>query len=142
MSFHLRDVVPWGRSYDEYVRMFALSEADLASKMLGCGDGPASFNVEASGRGAYVVSCDPVYQYDAEALRARIAATFDEVLEQTRRNREAFVWDAIGSVEELGARRMAAMSRFLQDYAAGGSRRRYVAAALPALPFRDGHFDL
>ena len=47
MSFHLRDVVPWGRSYDEYVRMFALSEADLASKMLGCADGPASFNVEA-----------------------------------------------------------------------------------------------
>src|SRR5215211_6396765 len=122
--------------------MFALGDAELRSTILGCADGPASFNAEATRRGARVVSCDPLYQYDAGAVRIRIAATFDEVLEQTRMNRDTFVWHSIGSVDELGALRMGAMTCFLEDYAAPGSKPRYLAAALPALPFRDDAFDL
>jgi hypothetical protein len=142
LTFRLRDVVPWGRSYDEYLRMFALGDAELRSTILGCADGPASFNAEATRRGARVVSCDPLYHCNADAVRARIATTFDEVLEQTRVNRDAFVWNSIGSVEELGAVRRAAMTAFLEDYAAPRSKRRYLAAALPALPFSDDAFDL
>lgn len=44
MGFTLDKVVPWGRSYDEYVSMFDLSGADLGVRILGCGDGPAEFN--------------------------------------------------------------------------------------------------
>src|SRR5215471_7275287 len=51
-------VVPWGRSFDEYCRMFALEEPDLARRILGCGDGPASFNAVATRRGLTVTSCD------------------------------------------------------------------------------------
>ena len=32
MAFTLDKVVPWGRSYDEYVAMFALSEAISAGE--------------------------------------------------------------------------------------------------------------
>ena len=90
--FSLSSVVPWGRSFDEYVRMFALAEADLASRILGCGDGPASFNVEATRRGARVVSSDPLYQFAAAQIRQRIDETATEVLEQARRNAHEFVW--------------------------------------------------
>ena len=78
--FTLSSVVPRGRSYDEYVRMFALSDADLADRPLGCGDGPASFNSEATRRGGRVVSCDPLYQCDAAQIRQRIDETSAEVL--------------------------------------------------------------
>lgn len=44
MGFALDKVVPWGRSYEEYISMFDLSEADLQLRILGCGDGPAGFN--------------------------------------------------------------------------------------------------
>ena len=44
--FTLDKVVPWGRSFDEYQRMFALTENDLGLKIVGCGDGPANFNAE------------------------------------------------------------------------------------------------
>jgi len=142
MTFTLNDVVPWGRSYDEYVRMFALTDADLRLRTLGCADGPASFNAEASRRGARVVSCDPLYQFDADAVRARIDATAREVLEQTRANADAFVWTAIASVEELGTVRMGAMRRFLDDYEQGIRERRYLPASLPTLPFADDAFDL
>ena len=42
----LNEVVPWGRTLQEYKLMFNLSEIDLNKKILGCGDGPASFNAE------------------------------------------------------------------------------------------------
>lgn len=140
--FTLDEVVPWGRSFDEYRRMFALTEADLRLRIIGCGDGPASFNAEATRRGATVISCDPVYRWDAAQIGERIAATYDQVLDQTRRNAGEFVWDAIQSVEELGELRMAAMRDFLDDYEPGKAQGRYLHAELPALPFSNGSFEL
>lgn len=51
VAFELRDLVPWARSFDEYVAMFVLSEADLGKRILGCGDDPASINAELTSRG-------------------------------------------------------------------------------------------
>ena len=111
--FTLDKVVPWGRSFEEYRRMFALSDDDLKGRILGCGDGPASFNAEATRRGARVISCDPLYAFNADQIRERIAATSHDVLEQTKRNAKEFVWDEITSIEELRRVRMAAMNEFL-----------------------------
>ena len=141
--FTLDQVVPWGRSFDEYCRMFALTDGDLDRRILGCGDGPASFNAEATRRGHRVVSCDPMYRFDRSQVEERIAATYDQVLAQTRLNADEFVWgDRIRNVEELGQVRMAAMQAFLDDFEAGKRAGRYVDAELPRLPFDDGAFDL
>lgn len=140
--FALDQVVPWGRSFDEYRAMFALSDADLAGRILGCGDGPASFNARATGQGASVVSCDPIYQWRTEEIRQRIDQTYDTVLDQTRQNAREFVWETIASVEELGRVRMAAMGEFLADYPKGVLEGRYIEGELPSLPFSDGQFDL
>jgi hypothetical protein len=142
MMFTLSDVVPWGRSFDEYRRMFMLSEEDLQTTILGCADGPASFNAEATGRGVKVISCDPLYRLTKAQIEERIAATYDEVLDQTRRNAENFVWETIRSVEELGRVRMESMRRFLDDYETGRAERRYIAAELPVLPFDDSSAGL
>jgi hypothetical protein len=122
--------------------MFALSETDLGLRIVGCGDGPANFNAEATRRGATVVSCDPIYRYKVDQLRERIAATSEEILDQTRRNATEFVWTTIHSVDELGQIRMTAMNDLLHDYPAGRAHGRYVDAELPNLPFDDSSFDL
>lgn len=140
--FSLSSVVPWGRSFDEYQRMFALTRADLEGRVLGCADGPASFNAEATRRGYRVVSCDPIYQFDATQLSRRIDETSAEVLSQTRRNAHEFVWTDIPSVEALADIRFQAMRTFLGDVTAGKAEGRYVDAALPTLPFADQSFDL
>ncbi len=140
--FTLDQVVPWGRSFGEYSAMFSLTEVDMKGRILGCGDGPASFNAEATGRGAKVVSCDPIYAFSKEEIEARIAATYGQVIDQTRQNQSEFVWQAIASVEELGKTRMAAMQTFLDDYPAGLVQGRYLNSELPSLPFSDGQFDL
>jgi hypothetical protein len=140
--FQLDQVVPWGRSFDEYCRMFALKDADLTLRILGCGDGPASFNAEATRRGSTVISFDPIYKWEAVDIRQRIADTRDTILEQTRRNADEFVWDSIRSVDDLDRVRMGAMDSFLDDYAAGKAQGRYIEGALPTLPFADRSFDL
>jgi SAM-dependent methyltransferase len=140
--FTLDQVVPWGRSFDEYRSMFALTDDDLRLRIIGCGDGPASFNAEATRRGATVISCDPIYRWETTAIRERIAATYDLILDQTRRNADEFIWNSIPSVEALGRIRMAAMHEFLADYEPGKLQGRYVHAELPSLPFSDASFDL
>lgn len=140
--FTIQQVVPWGRSFDEYYRMFGLREDDLTLRIVGCGDGPAGFNAEATRRGAHVVSCDPVYRFDALQIRKRIQTTCEEIIEQTKQNAHEFVWTSIGSIDELARVRMAAMDDFLSDFPAGKTEGRYVDAALPKLPFDDLSFDL
>lgn len=142
MTFNLDRIVPWGRSFEEYVRMFSLTEPDLQSRILGCGDGPAAFNASLTRQGGQVVSVDPIYRFTAEEIQQRIDDTFVEVVEQTRKNRDSFLWDQIGSVDELGQLRMAAMQTFLEDYQEGRNNGRYRAAELPTLPFREKSFDL
>jgi SAM-dependent methyltransferase len=142
MGFTLDKVVPWGRSYDEYISMFDLSEADLGLRILGCGDGPAAFNASLTWRGGRIVSIDPVYAFDADQIRRRISETYETVMTQLRRNRDDFVWGVIPSVEELGQLRMAAMETFLADFDAGKQEGRYIPGELPGLPFTSGEFDL
>jgi hypothetical protein len=135
-------VYPWGRSFDEYRRMFALTDADLKGPIAGCGDGPASFNAEMFERGHRVISFDPLYQFAAGEIRRRIEVTYPRLVEWVRHNRAAFVWDATRSPGELGRIRMAAMDRFLADYEAGRTQGRYVVASLSHLPVADRRFDL
>jgi SAM-dependent methyltransferase len=52
------------------------------------------------------------------------------------------VWREFANPEVLGAIRLAAMERFLEDYDAGKAAGRYVEGALPSLPFDDETFDL
>jgi hypothetical protein len=142
MSFTLADVVPWGRSFDEYVAMFGLAERDFEGTILGCGDGPAAFNAVATERGHRVVSIDPLYDFAKGDIERRIEQTAEEIAAQTRRNAAEFVWTQFRSVDELIAARLAAMQRFLQDFPTGLQAGRYVRGALPRLPFRYGQFQL
>jgi len=140
--FTLNQVVPWGRSYDEYRAMFALLDDNLNKPILGCGDGPASFNAEATRRGYDVISVDPIYAFDAEAIRSRINDTYPTVIEQLAAYRDQYVWNRFATPDALGQARLAAMNRFLADYPDGKARGRYRTGQLPDLPFDNHTFHL
>ncbi len=142
MAQSLDRVVPWGRTFDEYVRMFDLSAANLVSRILDCAGGPASFNAEVRRLGGKAVSCDPIYEFSPAEIAMRVEETRDTVLKMTHGGRDHFVWREIKSVEHLGQVRMAAMQQFLDDLPAGLCEGRYRVAELPALPFGDAEFDL
>ncbi len=139
----LEQIIPWGRSKKEYMQMFGLDRETLLQKrILGCGDGPSSFNTEADYDGAKVVSIDPLYAYSKREIMQRIDEVVGEVMDQVRAHQDKFVWKNIPDVESLEHIRIEAMMEFLMDYEDGKEEGRYVDASLPDLPFEDDSFDL
>lgn len=143
MAFQLNSVVPWGRNMAEYRLMFQLNDNDMSKKIAGFGDGPASFNCEASRQGYSVTSFDPIYQFSKSALQKRIEEVRVTVMEQMRQNADNYVWSDIKDLDELEHIRMSAMKLFLSDYEKGREEQRYLCHELPSrIPFGDDTFDI
>jgi len=143
MGLLLKSVVPWGRNIEEYRKLFLLSYSDMRKKIAGFGDGPASFNVQASERNADVTSFDPIYCFSKEQLRERINEVRDTIISQMEENAGNYVWCRINSIQELEYIRMSAMDMFLEDYEKGKEEGRYICHSLPdRLPCDDGAFDI
>ena len=139
----LENIVPWGRSKKEYMEMFNLTQEDvLNKKILGCGDGPSSFNTEVDYDGGEVVSIDPLYAYEKKEIMKRIDEVAPVVMDEVKANADRFVWKSIPDLESLEYIRIEAMMEFLMDYEDGKEEGRYVEAQLPDLPFEDNSFDL
>jgi hypothetical protein len=78
MSMKLNEVIPWGRSFEEYARLFSLTSEDLAGTILGCGDGPASFNAEATAISHRVISRGPIYTFTAAEIERHMNDKHEE----------------------------------------------------------------
>ena len=141
-EFQLEGVVPWGRTADEYEAFLALRDVDPDACILDCGGGPSSFAAEWAARGRRVVAVDPIYKFEGRKIRARFDATCAPMREGMVSARQRFVWDFYGSPEAVVERRRRALDLFLADRQAGEASARYVAAALPDLPFGADTFDL
>ena len=142
MAMTLDQVIPWGRSLDEYQHMFDLSPQALQGKILGCGDGPASFNAELTAQGGQVVSVDPIYAFSGQEIDQRVQEMAVTVVTQVQQSLHDYVWTTFGDPEGLGRHRLATMRRFLADYEQGKAEGRYLTQSLPALDFAEGSFDL
>ena len=143
MAFELKNVVPWGRTLEEYSRIFKLTELDFKSRILSFGDGPASFNYEMTKLNRKVISLDPIYQFTKDELKQRISDTKDTILEQTRANLDNFVWSNIKSIQDLEQIRMNAMNNFIDDFELGKTQERYIYHELPnPTKYSDLSFDL
>ncbi|MFM6454087.1 MAG: SAM-dependent methyltransferase, partial [Planktothrix sp.] len=116
MGLQLNTVIPWGRNFNEYMRMFDLTSVDLKQSILDCAGGPASFNIELIKQGYSIISCDPIYQFSADEIYRRIQETYTTVIDGVKANYQDYVWDSISSPEQLGEMRMAAMKQFLADF--------------------------
>ena len=142
MAVVLDQVVPFGRMFGEYVQMFSLTPTDLDGRILGVGDGPASFNAEATRLGHCITSVDPVYCFAGSEIQARFDAVVDNIINQVRATPEDWVWTYHASPDALRANRIKALHEFLRDYKGGKDQDRYVTGELPNLPFADQQFSL
>ena len=142
MAMRLDKVVPFGRSLDEYVKIFNLSDTDLGKRILGVGDGPASFNAEVTKLGGKVTSIDPVYQFNGAEILQRFNQVVDDIIDQVKNSPEDWVWSYHRSPDDLRTNRIKAIQAFIQDYDSGKRAGRYQVGALPTLNFSDQEYDL
>ncbi len=102
--------------------MFDLSASDLASSILDCAAGPASFHAVIHRPGRKVLSCDPICRLSAAEISLQIDETFPQMVSMAEQHRANVLWQEVGSPEELGKRRLAAMKRFLADFPSGSRK--------------------
>ncbi len=138
MAITLDQVVPFGRSLNEYQSLFDLSEGDLSRKILGVSDGPASFNAEMTQLGNRVVSIDPLYSFTAQEIERKFYEVVDGIIEQVKATPSDWVWTYHKSREDLRQNRIRALHTFLADYQKGKAQARYIIGELPYLA---GSFD-
>lgn len=138
----LKNIVPWGRNLSEYVAMFSMTQEDLDAKILDCGAGPSSFNMEVDLEGGSVVSIDPLYAYSKKEISTRIDEVTNDIMKQIEQNIESYVWKAIQNPDMLLDMRIEAMTEFVIDYEEGKEEGRYLNEELPSLSFDDKKFDL
>lgn len=142
MVMTLEKVVPFGRSLDEYRKMFALSDDDLSKTILGVADGPASFNAEMFTLGKPVVSVDPLYACRAEDIERQFHAVVDDIISQIKLAPSDWIWSYHRSPDDLKLSRVKTLGRFLSDYEQGRGEGRYLVGKLPNLDFADEQFQL
>lgn len=142
MAMQLDQVVPFGRSLDEYRAMFSLSDDDLTKDIIGVADGPASFNAEMQAQGKRVISVDPLYVLNGADIERRFYAVADDIIQQVKATPDDWVWAYHKSPNQLLETRSQVLTRFLAHFGARQSPGRYVAGELPHLAFHDNQFDL
>ncbi len=135
------DIIVSSRPYDEYLAMFGLTEAEvLAGPVLDCPGGAGPFAPAVRARGGEAVSADPAFALPRGEILEQVRAGLEHGIRYLGENRESYVWTFFASLGDLRRRRGAALEAFARDF--DGPDDRYVAAALPRLPFADGAFRL
>ena len=140
----LERVVPWGRSFDEYRRMFALTDADLRRRSSDARMGLASFQRRGSAaRGHSVISCDPIYRFSTHQIRQRIRDTTEVILSRPAAISMSSSGPPFARSRSSREIRTSSMDTFLNDSPTpAGGKHRYVVAELPALPFGNATFHV
>jgi len=137
----LDKVVLLGRTLEEYRHYFALDLETLRDQaILDVASGVSSFCAEARGLGLDVTALDSIYEWTGDEIQRRCKLDLDQVT-QAIGKLKTYRWDFYQSPERLRRFRERAYRTFLADYRTGRGTR-YVPGKLPALPFRDGQFDL
>ena len=138
--FKLRSVAFFGRTLAEYLQMFALHLDELRGrKILDVASGPGSFVAEARALGLDVTGCDPMYAHDAASITAQGTRDIDACREQIRKNPGILVYE---DIDHFYAEKYRALEKFAADFRHRSGERRYIAGALPELPFDDQAFDV
>jgi len=101
--------------------MFSLTDADLGKKIVGCADGPASFDAEMAAPGKRVLSFDPIYRFSCEEIASRFEESVDSVIDRVRANPESWSWKYHRDPDHLLQNRRKALEAFLRDFALPGA---------------------
>lgn len=131
------------RGFDEYRRMFDLTERELArGKILDVAGGGSSFTADAASRGYDAVAADPRYVESAKSWIEEAAAEIDTSTAKLEKLKDHFDWSYYGSLEQHREGRIESLKRFSAHLQSAEGRSRYRTGALPELPFRNDSFSL
>ena len=130
-----------GRTFEEYLDMFALTEQFLQGKtILDCPAGACSFTAIGQTLGLNVTACDIAYDHPEDDLNQKGTNDIDHAMHHMAKAKNNYHWDYFGDIDTLKQYRLSALHHCTKDMQT--SKHRYVSAVLPLLPFEDKAFDV
>ena len=137
----LERIIFIGRTYEEYMAMFNLTEEEiLQNKILDCPAGACSFTAYANQLGGDVTAVDLAFAFEPEPLKKKGLQDLTHGAEQVEKMKAGYVWTYFDNTEALKQHRMRALEDSTADRLEHPSR--YIHAVLPELPFADDSFDI
>lgn len=141
VKLDLERIVFIGRTFEEYMKMFSLKEAELTGlRILDCPAGACSFTARSNQLGIDVTAADIAYYYSTDELANKGIQDIEHAMSELSKVRDNYVWDFFKSLEELSQARSKALYDNTKDRRQ--TPERYVPVVLPNLPFTDQTFDL
>ena len=131
------------RSFEEYVRMFDLTEHDLeAGPILDVAGGGSSFTAEARSKGYDSYAADPRYNGERAAWVREAKGEIEVSTAKLSALTEKFNWSYYGSLERHRAGREKSLKLFADHACEVDSGSIYKDGSLPNLPYPDNRFSL
>ncbi|MBB3108236.1 SAM-dependent methyltransferase [Paenibacillus phyllosphaerae] len=130
------------RSYEEYVRMFDLTEEQLGQgEVLDIAGGGSSFTAALHRKGLQGIAVDPRYKPGIDQWIAEASLEIETSTAKLGRLKDKFDWTYYGNIENHRASRERSLQLFADDLNSADADRRYIEGALPQLPFADNRFQ-
>jgi hypothetical protein len=130
----------WGRTLDEYIKMFNLDNLTESTKILSIADGPSTFNLQLRQMGINVTSVDPIYSLTIKELKDVFEKSFLFNKQLFTENPNSFNFKNEKEMKQLLAKRRSTFDSFIIDFEQ--HRENYHYGKLPSLEFQDNNFDL
>ncbi|MBT2696575.1 SAM-dependent methyltransferase [Bacillus sp. ISL-40] len=137
----LERIVFIGRTFEEYLDMFSLSEEELkGKKILDCPAGACSFTAVGNKSDLDVTACDIAYYHSGEDLKNKGLQDIEHAMKHMEKAHSNYKWDYFKNIEGLRNNRLKALHDCVNDMME--SRERYIPVTLPTLPFKNEQFDI
>ncbi|SFJ30197.1 hypothetical protein SAMN04487936_101596 [Halobacillus dabanensis] len=137
----LEKVIFIGRTYEEYMDMFLLSEEELkGKKVLDCPSGACSFTAVGQSRGLDITASDIAYDHSAEDLKAKGQEDIQHAMAHMDKAKTNYVWKYFEDIDQLKEHREKALLDCTEDMKKNSER--YTQVHLPSLLFSDNEFDI
>jgi hypothetical protein len=130
-----------GYSIDDYIKMFALSDDEIAMRILDCNPGIVAFAAQMHQQHHPVLASDPLYSQPIATIKTLIAKAQDQLLTDLQENPHRYTV-SFNAAQNILADHKKAVEVFLADLPEGLKEGRYATASLPQLPFKNEQFDL
>ncbi|MFC4403888.1 SAM-dependent methyltransferase [Gracilibacillus xinjiangensis] len=137
----LERIVFIGRTFEEYIDMFGLKQADLyGKKVLDCPAGACSFTAVGNQLGYHITACDIAYYYPVDLLKKKGLEDIKHAMHYMKKAKNNYIWKYFDNIRGLESQRLQALLSCTADMEK--ALKRYIPVDLPILPFDDQQFDL
>ena len=137
----LERIVFIGRTFEEYMDMFALSIKELeGKKILDCPAGACSFTAVGNKLGLHITACDIAYDHPVEDLESKGLQDIEHAMQSMEKAKNNYIWRYFDDIEKLKKHRVHALKDCTSHMRE--SSKHYIPVTLPFLPFKDKEFDM